>query len=141
MVERRRIFPAFAERLAQLCHGWTTNFELYVVPRRPRAVTMVEYDRLGVPAVVTVVVSTVAEVHAADERDVVVRAGATPNHDELLVVAAASPHPFVERDDATRLVHAPREKGIVLLAEMECPRVRPPDQRPHVDAPTCERLE
>ena len=72
-----------------------------------------------------------AEVDAADERDVVLGSGAPEQH-ELLVMAPAAPHAFVEHQLTARLVHLAHERGVVLLAEVGLARMRTPEQPAHV---------
>ena len=78
--------------------------------------------------------AAVAQVDAADERDVVVGPFGATDHDELLVVAAAPPHPLVEQDLAAGLVDLSDERGVLLLAEVRLSRVRSPQQPAHVHA-------
>ena len=108
-VERRRILPPLAERELDVVDCRPAHLELDVVPRRTVAVVLVvELDRLRITAVATVVASAVAQVDAADERDVV-GGVATADHDDLLVMAPAAAHPVVEEDLTARLVHDARE--------------------------------
>ena len=75
------------------------DLDLHVVPRRSGTVAViVELRGLRITAVVFVVVAAVAQVDATDERDVVGRIVRVADDDELLVMAAAAPHPLVEQD-------------------------------------------
>ena len=101
--------PPLGERPREVVDRRTADLELQVVPRRALAVVLVvELDRLRITAVVVVVATAVAEVDAADERDVAGRIVA-PHDEELLVVAAAAADPVVEQHLTARLVDA-REK-------------------------------
>ena len=75
-----------------------------------------------------VVVATVAEVDPAHERDVVVGTVVAPDHEQLLVVAAAASHPLVEQDLAARLVDRLDERVVLLFGEVRLTRVRAPQQ-------------
>ena len=68
----RRVLPPLAEGVGEVADCGTVQLELHVVPRRTVAVAVVDLDDLGVTEVTGVVMATVAEVDAADERDVVV---------------------------------------------------------------------
>ena len=109
------------------------HLELDVVPRRPIPVSRAELDRLTVAAVARVVAPPVAEVDAADERHVVLGSGPPQQH-ELLVMAPAAPHPFVEHELSASLVHRFDQMEVLLLAEVRPVRVRAPHQAAHVHA-------
>jgi hypothetical protein len=71
--------------------------DLYVVPRRPGTVGGAERAGLLVAAMGVVVLAAVAQVDAAEVRDVPLRVAAVAQHDQLLVVGAAGAYPHVEK--------------------------------------------
>ncbi len=109
------------------------------VPARPFAVAGVDADRLGIAAMVVVVVAAVAEVDAADEGDV---PAAGPAHEhELLMVAPGPSHAFVEQELAAGSIDGSSEMQVLACAEVELIGVRPPYETPHVDASAHEARE
>ena len=141
VVERVGVLPALPEGVGDGGDRGAVELGLHVVPGRPVAVDVVEVDRLRVAEVAGVVVAAVAEVDAADERDVVVGAVAPPGDDELLVVAPTASDALVEQDLAPGAVHALRQREVLLLGEVHLRRVRPPQQAAHVDAAPGQVLE
>ncbi len=93
-VERGRVLPPLPEDGLHVVHGGSGDLGLHVVPGRGGAVLVGQVVGLGVTEVVGVVAAGVAQVDAADERDVARRVVAVPEHDELLVVrpSLADPH-------------------------------------------------
>ena len=57
-----------------------------------------------------------------------------PDHEELLVVAAAVPHALVENDLASGLVDRLGQRRVALLGEVRLTRMRPPQQRADLHA-------
>ncbi len=104
------------------------------MPWRSGAVATVERDCLRVAGVLGVVAASVTQIDTALEGDVVVRSGAVPKHDQLLVVAASAPHALVENDLATGLVDHLGEGCVALLGEMCLTRVRSPQQPTYLRA-------
>jgi hypothetical protein len=123
VVERRWVVPAFAKRVRDVTDDWTPQLELKIVPGRSVAVPIVELDGLRVTLVAGIVVSTVAEVDTADEGHVVVGTRRAPYQNQLLVMAAASAHAFVEQDLTARVVDHANELRVLLLTEMSLSRM------------------
>ena len=86
----------------------------------------------AVALVVDVVAAAVAQVDAAEVRDVARRVVAVPQHDELLVVRAAGAHPHVAQALAAGLVDLDAEQPRLLGVEAELVPVRAPQQPAHV---------
>ena len=128
MVEWRRVVPPLAERLDEIGDRRATDLGLHVVPRWAVAVPTVEGDRLRVAAVVVVVVPTVAEVDAPDERDGTAVVVAPVDDDQLLVMAAGPSDPLVEQDLCAPFVELACQRRVVLLREVRLARVRAPDE-------------
>ena len=91
--------------------------------------------RLRVAVVVGVVAARVAQVDAADVRDVAGRVVAVPDHHQLLVVRAAQPHPHVEQRLGARAAGGcGRAAGSRSEVKPSALRVGAPDQAADVDA-------
>ena len=75
-----------------------------------------------------VIAAAVAEVDPADKGNVADRAVAVPDDHELLVVGAAKADALIEEHLASRFVHQRAEVAVLLGAEPEPVRVRPPEQ-------------
>jgi hypothetical protein len=86
-----------------------------------------------------IVIPSVSEVDAADERNRCVRIGSMDHH-QLLVVRAESADALVELDLAARAVHDLGKMRILLLAELLLIRMRPPDESADV-APPVDRVD
>ena len=121
-LERRRVVPPFPERFGQIGDSRPTYLRLEVVPRRMRTIGVVQPLRLGVPPVLGVVPSAVAQVDPADEGDLPVVVDA-PDEDELLVVGSGATHPLVQQHLAARLVHGAGELALFRLVEPQRLRV------------------
>ena len=139
MVQRRRVVPALREGVEDMCHCWAADLRHRVVPGRGRAVPFVERRCLGIAGVGRVVATTVAEVDAADERDVVFWLALATYDQELLVVGPTATNSLVEERLSAALIDD-GSKVVVLLA-VEPARVRPPQQRPDLDTPTRRRRQ
>ena len=135
MIERCGVVPALRERVEDVRHGRSANLRHGVVPRRRRAVPLVQRRGLGITGMRGVVTTTVTQVHAADERDVLVGLTLASHDDELLVVGPATAHSLVEERLATGLVDD-RAEMVVLLA-VELAGVGAPQQRPNLHAAAC----
>src|SRR5689334_3487306 len=135
VIERCRVIPALAKGDVEIADCRSPYFQLDVMPRRSGAIALVEFDRLAVPGVARVVTSTMTQVDAAHEPDVFVRDPRALNDDELLMVAAASSHAFIENGLSARVIDDRRQVGVALLREVRLPRVRPPQQPSDVYAP------
>ena len=81
-----------------------------------RTIGVVQPLRLGVPPVLGIVPSAVAQVDPADEGDLPVVVDA-PDEDELLVVGSGATHPLVQQHLAARLVHGAGELALFRLVE------------------------
>ena len=127
-VQRRRIVPPFPEGGVQRADDRAADRQLHVVPRRVRAVRGAHAHRLGVTVVGRVVAAAVAQVDAADERDVASRRARVPEHHQLLVVRAAAADPLVEQHLAAGPLDRLAEVLVLLLAEREPVQVRAPHQ-------------
>ena len=107
--ERRPVVPALPERERDVADGRAANLGLDVVPRRVRPVGGIHLLRLRIPPVVPVVAATVAQVDAADERDVELRPARVAKEHDLLMMGAGPPDPLVQQHLARRRrSHAPR---------------------------------
>ena len=104
------------------------------MPCRARTVSTVDQIHLGITKMAVVVMATMAEVDAADERDVIGRVGGMTDHEQLLVVAAGPPNSLVEQNLSATVVHRLGEVGVLLFAEVGAVGVRPPDEAAHLDA-------
>src|SRR5262249_8265286 len=93
--ERARIGPTLPERCLDVADCRPTNRQLYVMPRRPLPVRVGKRLRLGVATMPRVVSAAVAQVDAADVRDVQLRPPRMAQDDELLVVRAAGAYAHV----------------------------------------------
>ena len=123
LIQRRRVGPAFAERVRDVTDDRPLQLELEVVPGRSIAVPIAEHDGLRVTVVTRIVVATVAEIDATDERHVVIRTHRTLYQDKLLMMAAASPHALIEQDFTACVVDHADELGVLLLAEVSLARM------------------
>src|SRR5664279_3686397 len=83
MVQWRRILPPLSESEVKIGDSGSSDIEMNVVPRRTRAIPMVELHRLGVPSMRVVVTTPVAQVDASDERHVSSAWLPTPDDDHL----------------------------------------------------------
>jgi hypothetical protein len=92
---------------------------LDVVPRRPTAITRIQFDGLVVSAVFGFISTTMAEVDSPDERNVTFKESGMSDEDHLLVVRSAPAHSLVEQNFAARLGHLNREAPIFLRTERE----------------------
>ena len=126
MVDRRRIVPAFAERVRDVTDRRPPQLQLEVVPGRSFAVAHVEFDGLHVSLVTGIVMTTVGQVDTADERHVVIGSLGAAYKDELLMMAPATPHALVEQDLTTRVIDLAHEPGVLLLTEVRLARMRAP---------------
>lgn len=81
-----------------------------------------------------VVIATVAQVDAADERYVVRRALGMADHEQLLVVASGPPAPLIEQDLTAAVVHRLGERKVLLLVEVGAIGMRSPHEPAHVDS-------
>jgi hypothetical protein len=136
MVERRGILPALRERVQNVAHRRSPDLGHRVVPRRGRAVPLVQRRGLGIARVRCVITTAVTEIDAADEGDVV-RPTALPSYDQqLLVVGPPAAHPLVEERLSATLVDDGAEVAVLLGVEPALVRVRAPQQRTHLDAAT-----
>lgn len=106
------------------------------MPGRPPPVPRIDADRLLVSVVRLAVVPPVTEVHPSDERDVALTR--PPDHHDLLVMAATTPHALVEEHLPSHAVHDLSEVQVLLLTEVLLVRMRPPHEPPHVAAPPAE---
>ena len=131
VVERGRVVPPLGEGVEHVRDGRTADLRHRVVPRRGLAVPVVEGCCLRVAGVGGVVAPAVAQVDAADERDVLLGSALAAHDEELLVVRAALAHPLVEQRLAAALVDDPAEVAVLLAVEPA--RVGAPHQRPHLD--------
>ena len=91
--------------------------------------------RLGVTAVAGVIATAVTQVDPADECAVELRPAGMTQHDELLVVRTAGPHPHVEQAAPPGGVDLLAEVAILPLGELEAIQVRSPDEAPDDHAP------
>jgi hypothetical protein len=128
MVERRRVLPPFTKRVLEIADCRPAHLELDVMPWGPCTVAAVECDRLAIAGMSGVVVASVTQIDTSLERDVFVRSDVVSNDDQLLVMAAAAPHSFVEDDLSSGLVDRFGHGRVFLLSEMGLARVRPPEQ-------------
>src|SRR4051794_7404882 len=106
------------------------------MPRWCRAVPTIHRLSLPVATVPAVVAPGVAQVDAPDERDVVVGPVTVSDHDELLMMRAAAPHPLVEQGGAAGLVDVPSQPLVLLRADRRAVAVRAPEKGANVDAPS-----
>src|SRR5512132_97268 len=74
-LERGLIVPPFAERLHEIRDGRTVNLGLNVVPRRSRAERGVDHLGLRVAFMALVIATSVAEVDATDEGEILIAVG------------------------------------------------------------------
>ena len=139
MVQRRRVVPALAERVEDVCHRGAADLGHRVVPRRGRAVPLVERRGLGIAGVGRVVATAVTEVDASDERDVVFWPALASYDQELLVVGPTAANSLVEERLSAALVDDGSE--VVVLLAVEPTWVRAPQQRPDLDAATRRRRQ
>ncbi len=116
-------------------HRGPAHLGLHVVPGRPLAILRGELHHLRVARVLPVVTPAVAKVDAADERHILARRARVPQHDQLLVMAAAPPGPGVQQDLAAVRVDLPDELRVGLLGLAQRLRVGPPQQAEHPDPP------
>ncbi len=133
VVQRCRVLPAFTKRVRKVVDRRSSHLELHVVPRRRAAVPFVEFDRLSVSVVTRVIVSSVTEIDATYEGDILGGRALMANDDDLLVVTPAAAHTFVEDDLAPGCIDHLGESGVALLGEMRLTGVRPPQQSADVD--------
>jgi hypothetical protein len=112
VVQRSGIFPSLTKGEVQIVNGWSADEELYVVPRGMISVSRVELDHLAVAVMRGVIATSVAEVDAANEGDVIAR-GLPSNDHHLLMMRATSSHSFVEKDFATGRGDFPSESPIL----------------------------
>ena len=139
MVQRRRVVPALRERVEDVRHRGAADLRHRVVPRRGLAVPLVQRRRLGIAGVRRVVATTVTEVDAADERDVVFWPALATYDQELLVVGPTATNPLVEERLSAALVDDGSEVIVLLLVEPT--RVGAPQQRPDLDTPARRRRQ
>lgn len=133
--QRGGVVPAFPEAGVEDAHRRAADGELHVVPGRVRAVGVRDRPALRVALMAGVVAPAVAEVDAADERDVLLGAAGVAQHDELLVVRAAGAHPHVEQALAARLLDLLAEVAVLAFAELQAVQVGAPHQSLDGDAP------
>jgi hypothetical protein len=100
--QRSRILPSLTEDGLHVADSRTVDRELHVMPRWPVPVN--GRDRLGlpVPRVRGVVAAAVTQVDPADKCHVQLGAARMAQHDGLLMVRAAGPHPHVSQAAAAR---------------------------------------
>jgi len=91
-----RIVPTFSKRLRDVTDCSTAYFDLNVVPGRRRSKALIDLDRLRVPAMVLVIIAPVTEIDATDKRHVGIRGVRVANNEQLLVMAARTPYPFIQ---------------------------------------------
>ncbi len=132
--QRGRVLPALPEHGLDVVDRRALDRDLDVVPGRRRAVLLGHLERLRVALVVGVVPPRVAQVDAADERDVPRRVVAVPDHHELLVVRAAGAHPHVQQRLGAALLQRAPEPPVLRRGEPELLPVRAPDEAADVDA-------
>ena len=104
------------------------------MPRRSWPVAGVKLDGLRITPMAFVVTAAVAQIDAANERHVIVGRVGTPDHEQLLVVAAVAAHSFVEQDLTAGPVHRLDEVQILLFTEVSLIGVGSPHQTSDVNA-------
>src|SRR6266511_2589970 len=134
MVERRGVFPTFAEGVRDVANCRSVELELYAVPRRSSTVLGLEIDGLRIAFVTAVVVPAVTQVDPPDERHVVVGFGRAAHDDELLVMASTATDALVENHLPAGFVDLAHEPGVLLLEIVRPTRVRTPNQAAHLNA-------
>ena len=138
MSERGSVLPALAKRLDEVRDRRPTNGGLDVVPRWAGAIRGLESLGLRVPLVATVVPSSVTQVDASDERNVVLGTGGMQQDDEFLMVRSEPSNSRIQQHLSTGLVHDAGEGALVLLVEAEQLGVGAPEQSPDLDASSRE---
>jgi hypothetical protein len=100
-------------------NGWSTDFQLDIVPGRAAAITRIQFDDLVVSVVFGVISTTMAEVDSPDERNVTLKESGMSDEDHLLVVRSAPAHSLVKQNFAARLGHLNRQAPIFFRTERE----------------------
>ena len=142
----RRVGPAFPEGRLEIADGRPADGEVHVVPWRPVTVLRGDRLRLRVAVVVPVVAAAVAQVDAADVRDVTLGPAGVPQHDEFLVVRTAGTYPHVQQHLPAGSADLLAEVTVLVGAEAEsvqCERhIRPRTSTPrrHASARMCPML-
>jgi hypothetical protein len=114
--------------------GRTANLGLYVVPRRSRAERRVEHLGLWVAFMTLVVATSVAEIDATDEGQILIAAAGVQEQDQLLMMRPATPDTRVQEQDSAGVIHDASESAGLPFVESEHLRVRAPEQPSDLDA-------
>ncbi len=105
-----------------------------VVPRRCGAVRVGHRLSLRVPMVAGVIPAGVAQVDAADVRDVLLRPAGVPDDDELLMMRAGGSHPHVQERLRARILQGFADLLVRFGGERQFVPMRAPDQPADVGA-------
>ena len=106
---------------------------MQVVPWRSVPIAGVEFHRLRVAAVPSVVASTMTQVDAADEGHVVLVVPWAEKHHELLMMRATAADALVQQQVASSSVHDAGELALLLLVEAEQLRMGAPQEPSDLD--------
>ena len=82
---------------------------------------------------IRIVVTTVAEIDASDEGNIVFFPAGTAEQEQLLMVRSTSSNTLVQNHLTARLIHDLAEMSPLLLTEADQARVRSPHEAPHGD--------
>ena len=132
--QRCRILPPLSKHGLDVVDRWPRDCRLDVMPRRGRTILLCQREGLWVPFMVDVIATGVAEVDAADKRDVPGRVITVPDDQHLLMVGPAHAHAHVEQRLGSSLLQVLPESPILPRREPKRLGMRTPHQAPYVDS-------
>ena len=134
MAQRGGVLPPLPEHGLDVVHGRAADGRLEVVPGRGVAVLLRHVvERLRVATVRGVVAARVAQVDAADVRNVSGRVVPVADDEQLLVVRATGADPHVEDRLGAALLQGAAQAQVLVGGEADGAGVRAPDQAAYVD--------
>jgi len=127
-VEDAAAVPALPERVLEVVHRRAADLGLDVMPGRPRPVDVGKRHHLRITGVLGVVITAVAKVDTADERDIASGRARMTHHDQLLVMAARPAGPGIQQHLTAVLIDLPDELRVGGLGLLQQLGLRAPQQ-------------